>query len=277
MAKFTNMLKQGMDFLAHHEDEISSTLSQAKSLAEKNIGKGKITEAIDKVEQGFNTLKQNKDTVNSAIGLVSDPKKANLASIASLASGFTNVASPAPKAKPASPAPKPVVQTSPKPVPIAPVKSKEIIIDVTDPEDDFFETTLQRLDEAASKEAMVNPDAAMQALTTMYECTQETIRYCAEQETKREEIRAKRDHAIAKINAVTAILQDYLDKTFDERSTIFAEQFKALDKAMNADNTEAIGMVLNSINSLAAQSPFKALADINQVQQNLTDGAEWDI
>ena len=72
-------------------------------------------------------------------------------------------------------------------------------------------------------------------------------------------------------------MKDYLDKTFDERSAIFAEQFKALDKAMNADNTEAIGMVLNSINSLAAQSPFKALADINQVQQNLTDGAEWDI
>ena len=117
----------------------------------------------------------------------------------------------------------------------------------------------------------------MQALATLSECAQETVRYCAEQETKREEIRAKRDHAIAKVNAVTAILKDYLDKTFDERSTIFAEQFKALDKAMNADNTEAIGMVLNSINSLAAQSPFKALADINQVQQNLTDGAEWDI
>lgn len=277
MAKFTDILKQGVDFLAHHEDEISSTLSQAKSLTEKNIGKGKITEAIDKVEQGFNTLKQNKDTVNSAIGLVSDPKKANLASVASLASGFTNVASPAPKAKPASPAPKPVVQTSPKTVPTAPVKSKEIIIDVTDPGDDFFETTLQRLDEAASKEAMTNPKAAMQALATLSECAQETVRYCAEQETKREEIRAMRDHAIAKINAVTAILKDYLDKTFDERSGIFAEQFKALDKAMNADNTEAIGMVLNSINSLAAQSPFKALADINQVQQNLTDGAEWDI
>ena len=266
-----------MDFLAKHEDEISSKISQAKSLAEKNIGKGKITEVIGKVEQGFNTLKQNKDSVNSAIGLVSDPKKANLASVASLASGFTNVASPAPKAKPASPAPKPVVQTNPKPVPTAPVKSKEIIIDVTDPGDDFFETTLQRLDEAASKEAMTNPKAAMQALATLSECAQETVRYCAEQETKREEIRAKRDHAIAKINAVTAILKDYLDKTFDERSSIFAEQFKALDKAMNADNTEAIGMVLNSINSLAAQSPFKALADINQVQQNLTDGAEWDI
>lgn len=286
MAKLTDMLKGGMDFLSQNEEKISSALSQAKSLAEKNLGKGRTTEAIGKIEDGLERLKSNRGNVESAMGLISAPKSANIASMAGLAKSIVATNMPAEKTKPAEKAapvaalietPAEAAKETAEVLPVATTGGKEIEIEVVDPEDDYFESTLQRLDEAASKEAMTNPQAAMQALTTLAECAQETVRYCAEQETKREEIRAMRDHAIAKVNAVTEILKDYLDKTFDERSMIFAEQFKSLDQAMSTGNTEALGMVLNSINALAAQSPFKALADINQVQQNLTDGAEWDI
>lgn len=275
MAKITKLLKKGMDLFTQNEDKISSTLSQAKKLAEKSIGKGKVTEALEKVEQGFNTLKKNKDSVNSTIGLVSNPKKANMAAVASHVSSlaFTSNLGKDSKIKKSE-----VVDgASTASTQVAPIAKREIIVDVTNPEDIYFENTLDKLKEAADKKAMTSPAAAMRALNTLSECAQETVRYCAEQETKREEIRAQRDCVIAKINAVSALLKDYLDKTFDERSSIFAEQFKALDKAMNTDNTEAIAMVLNSINALAAQSPFKSLADINKVQQNLNEGTEWDI
>lgn len=275
MAKITKLLKKGMDLFTQNEDKISSTLSQAKKLAEKSIGKGKVTEALEKVEQGLNTLKKNKDSVNSTIGLVSNPKKANMAAVASHVSSlaFTSNLGKDPKIKKSE-----VVDgASTASTQVAPIVKREIIVDVTNPEDRYFENTLDKLKEAADKKAMTSPVAAMRALNTLSECAQETVRYCAEQETKREEIRAQRDCVIAKINAVSALLKDYLDKTFDERSSIFAEQFKALDKAMNTDNTEAIAMVLNSINALAAQSPFKSLADINKVQQNLNEGTEWDI
>ena len=274
MAKFTKMLKQGMEFLAQNEDKMSSTISQAKTLAEKNIGKGKVTTALDKVEQGIHSLKKNKDLANSALGILSSPKSAKISTVASLASNLA-FSTNAPKDDIEEQAT--VTENAGENNQAILCARKEITVDVTDPEDNYFEATLEKLNNAADINAMTSPQAAMQALNTLSECAQETVRYCASQETKREEIRAQRDCVIAKINAVSALLKDYLDKTFDERSLIFAEQFKALDRAMSTDNTEAIGMVLNSINSLASQSPFKNLADINQVQQSLGEGSEWDI
>jgi len=51
-----------------------------------------------------------------------------------------------------------------------------------------------------------------------------------------------------------------------------------VDAALRTGNNEMLAMSLNSINSLAASSPFKNLADINQVQQALGDSdTEWDI
>ena len=118
----------------------------------------------------------------------------------------------------------------------------------------------------------------MEALSTLAQVSNETIQYVAEQETKREEIRAERDVAIARIHAMSDNIKLYLEKTFDERSAIFAKQFECVDAALREGNTEMLAMTLNSINTLAASSPFKNLADINQVQQALSDGGtEWDI
>ena len=118
----------------------------------------------------------------------------------------------------------------------------------------------------------------MAAISTLAQVSNETIKYVAEQETKREEIRAERDVAIARINAMSDSIKLYLEKTFDERSAIFSKQFEAVDEALRTGNTEMLALTLNSINSLAASSPFKNLADIGQVQQALTDGnTEWDI
>ena len=40
---------------------------------------------------------------------------------------------------------------------------------------------------------------------------------------------------------------------------------------------EELAATLQSINSLAASSPFKDLNDIGKVTQNLSMGGEWDI
>ena len=87
-----------------------------------------------------------------------------------------------------------------------------------------------------------------------------------------------RDFAIAKVNAVRDVMQTYLDKTFDERATLFAEQFKCLDMALKNGDNDQLSMILTSINTLAASSPFKNLSDINEVQKALTNSdTEWDI
>ncbi|MBD5422795.1 MAG: hypothetical protein HDR49_07185 [Bacteroides sp.] len=105
----------------------------------------------------------------------------------------------------------------------------------------------------------------------------ETMRFCEEQKTIRTEIRANATVEITKINAMADMVRDYLKRSFDERAGLFDNYFSVLDKALESgDNTLAV-QTLQSINSLAASSPFKDLADIGKVSTMLAEGGEWDI
>lgn len=105
----------------------------------------------------------------------------------------------------------------------------------------------------------------------------ETMRFCEEQKTIRTEIRANAAVEIIKINAMADMVRDYLKRSFDERAGLFDNYFSVLDKALeNGDNT-LVAQTLQSINSLAASSPFKDLADLNKVSTMLAEGGEWDI
>ena len=99
----------------------------------------------------------------------------------------------------------------------------------------------------------------------------DTTKFIAEQETKQVKIRAKRDVAIAKIDKVTNLLKDYLDKTFDERKTIFNKQFEVVDEALRRGDNKMLQNGLTSINQLAAQSPFRDLSDFDEFQKALMD------
>ena len=147
--------------------------------------------------------------------------------------------------------------------------------------DDSFHETLATLEDAVSfvyKGGPKNPEDVERALRILGEVAQDTIKYAEEQETKREEIRAMRDTAIAQINAMKECVQTYLEKTFDERSAVFAKQFEVVDAALLSGDNEMLASSLNSINALAASSPFKNLADIAAVQKSLSSSdTEWDI
>lgn len=147
--------------------------------------------------------------------------------------------------------------------------------------DDSFHETLATLEDAVSFVYMggpKSPEDVERALRILGEVAQDTIKYAEEQETKREEIRAMRDTAIAQINAMKECVQTYLEKTFDERSAIFAKQFEVVDSALLSGDNEMLASGLNSINALAASSPFKNLADVTAVQKSLTSSdTEWDI
>lgn len=104
------------------------------------------------------------------------------------------------------------------------------------------------------------------------------VQICQVEETKRVEIKARMEVEITKINAISKLLSDYLNKTFDERAALFNSYFNVLDKAMELGDRELMAATLGNINSLAAQSPFKNLADFASVQRQLeqTDTV-WDI
>lgn len=147
-------------------------------------------------------------------------------------------------------------------------------------EDDSFRDSLATLEDSISfvYTGKMTPEDAQKALDALSAVAADTIRYAEEQETKREEIRAMRDLAIAKVNAVREVMQTYLEKTFDERATLFSEQFKCVDMALKNGDNEMLSKSLTSINTLATSSPFKSLADLNEVQKALTSSeTEWDI
>ncbi len=147
-------------------------------------------------------------------------------------------------------------------------------------EDTFFENSLNNLLNASQNGYLNldNPEEVLRAFNTLQMVANETIKYVEEQETKRVEINAQRDIAIEKIRVIEKAITTYLEKTFDERSLIFSKQFEAVDAALKNNNTEQLAISLNSINSLAAQSPFKALADLKSVQKQLLEtDTEWDI
>ena len=124
---------------------------------------------------------------------------------------------------------------------------------------------------------LMSAQDVQEALMVLNKEVLETIKFCEVQKTKREKIRAESNVKLAQINSMTECIKDYLNRSFDERGKLFDNYFNVLDKAIEGDNMELMAATLQSINSLAASSPFKDLNDIGKVTQNLSMGGEWDI
>lgn len=133
------------------------------------------------------------------------------------------------------------------------------------------------IDLASTVAGLGSPTSVVSTIQNMIQQANDTIRYCQEQETLRTEIKANAAIEISKINAMADMVRDYLNRSFDERAALFDNYFSVLDKALTQGNNTVVAQTLQSINSLAASSPFKDLADINKVTTTLSEGGEWDI
>ncbi len=82
------------------------------------------------------------------------------------------------------------------------------------------------------------------------------------EKTKRENIKAWRDVNIKAIEESAAILKQYLESSFKERSAVIQATFRSLDNALANNNTEAVGLMMSSIVAIVKDSP---LAQARQV------------
>lgn len=139
------------------------------------------------------------------------------------------------------------------------------------------DTSSENIDLVNLVSTINTPIGVATIIKEMVQQANETIHYCEEQETVRTEIRAKASVEISKINAMADMVRDYLKRSFDERAGLFDNYFSVLDRALEKGDNTLVAQTLQSINSLAASSPFKDLADINQVSALLSEGGEWDI
>ena len=119
----------------------------------------------------------------------------------------------------------------------------------------------------------LDPDLALNTLSNLYN------RYVSLQEIKkeRERIQADKEETLKQIEATKDLLMTYLNRSFDERALIFKKNFEAMDAAIANNNMEALAITVQSINSLAAKSPFRDLIDIAQVKHNLLNSSEIEI
>ncbi|MGO4659886.1 hypothetical protein AB4Z34_34695 [Ensifer sp. 2YAB10] len=89
-----------------------------------------------------------------------------------------------------------------------------------------------------------------------------------QEKTKRSEILADRDAAIKRICAQRDIVKQALAETFELRKSGLQAQVRAMDKAIDSGNIEALHVIMASMVRTIESSPFKDLADLrNQLSK----------
>jgi len=89
--------------------------------------------------------------------------------------------------------------------------------------------------------------------------------------TKPRDIEAWEKENITRINAQRDLLMTFLERSFDERAENFRVLFGVVDNALVSGDNEQLALALNSITELAKSSPFKDLANLNNLRAALNN------
>ncbi|MGQ9865609.1 MAG: hypothetical protein ACUVSQ_04890 [Pseudanabaenaceae cyanobacterium] len=114
----------------------------------------------------------------------------------------------------------------------------------------------------------LSPGLVLQELIQAY---QDYVHTVETEKTKRAEIAAWRDATVAEIQARRDVLIGYLNRSFDERATVFSKLLDTLDAAIAAGDNSRLALTLAAIVDLAKSNPFHNLADLKEVQAALAD------
>ncbi len=123
----------------------------------------------------------------------------------------------------------------------------------------------------------INPEQALNTLNNLYDRYTELEKVKEVHKTERMRIEAEKEKALKQIEATKDLLMTHLNRSFDERAMIFKKNFEVIDAAIANNNMEALAITVQSLNTLAAQSPFKALVDVAQVKRKLMSSDEIEI
>ena len=144
-------------------------------------------------------------------------------------------------------------------------------------EDAFADKVFTDIENLAAMVPITTPQMVVATVRDLVLMAGEVRKFEEAQITKRLGIAAERDKAIAQIEAKTALLQDYLNKSFDERRENFQRLFGAVDEALATNNMQALALSLESVIRLADSSPFKDLRTVEETASALLDeDHEWD-
>lgn len=123
----------------------------------------------------------------------------------------------------------------------------------------------------------LDPEQALNTLNNLYNKYVELEKAREEYKTERDRIQADKEKALAQIAAIKDVLMTYLNRSFDERAIMIKQNFEVIDTAIANNNMEALAITVQSVNTLVAQSPFKALVDLAQVRRELLSNDKLEI
>lgn len=113
----------------------------------------------------------------------------------------------------------------------------------------------------------INPLEVLQEYFKYRTAMQEELTLC-------EEIRAKRDVAVASIQAQRDLIEKYFKDRFSERAMVLSKLFKLLDHAVKTRNDRELDITLNGILGVVKDSPLK---DFESFRVAWKDGKEIEI
>jgi hypothetical protein len=108
------------------------------------------------------------------------------------------------------------------------------------------------------------PDNVVTSATDIVNQVTDYLKVAQIETTKRTDIVAKRDCALAAIQAQRDVLMRAIDLTFQERASVLQGQLNALEHAVKNGNADIVSMSLQSMVHVIETSPFKSIAEVRQ-------------
>lgn len=102
---------------------------------------------------------------------------------------------------------------------------------------------------------------AVTGMKLMVDAARDYHKVREEETTKRVEIQARTEVALAELDALRGVITGYMERNFDQRQEQFSRLFDQLDAAQSAGRTDQMAVVLDGILALAKTSPFMSLAE----------------
>ncbi|KHO63569.1 hypothetical protein [Pseudomonas flexibilis] len=90
------------------------------------------------------------------------------------------------------------------------------------------------------------------------------LKIAEQEQTRRTDIIAKRDVALAAMQHQREIMSEMIRFTFQERAAVLQKQFQALDQALAENRPELVNAALNSMVNVIQSSPFKSVQEMQQ-------------
>lgn len=106
------------------------------------------------------------------------------------------------------------------------------------------------------------PVPLMDAAKGMVDQVTELMRIREIEQTKREEISARKDVAIATINSQKEIILECMSRLFAERAAVLQEGFKVIDHALERNDAQMLNAALASMVQVIQTSPFQAIQQV---------------